>query len=552
MEKVKDLYEFAEELREKVDIVEYISQYVKLKKRGKNYMGLCPFHPDKNPSFSVSREKGLFHCFGCGVGGNIYHFIMKIEGVDFVKAVEILAKWAGVEIPKYKVSKEKREIFNLHEIFTSYFEKLLHENKEAMNYLKKRGLKEEVISKFRLGYAPEDISFFLKEKKIKPEIFKKTGLYPFSHFRGRLIFPIFDTVGRVIGFSGRTLKDEEPKYINSGESVFKKREALYGIFQAKDSILKNREVVLVEGYMDVIMLHQNGIENSVSSMGTSFTIDQGRILKRFADRIYICFDPDTGGIAGTKRALDIAETLNFDVRIVKIPENLDPDEYVLKNGKESFFELLKDAPDVVTFLWSEAEKLHKNDESAVPLVKDLIEIAKRIRDEAKRFEVIRKIAERTKFPEDIILNEIKRGKKKKKRDESILEQKDLLEREFLSAIVKNEEFFSIIKDEIDENYFFTERYRNLYRKITSNLTKDVLEEDSIYREMILEDNEISEEVFFDIFRRFKLRYLMRVKEKIIKEIDEIDKEDEERFNYLKLKLFEIEKEIKSFLHKKEV
>jgi len=421
-----------------------------------------------------------------------------------------------------------------------------------MNYLKKRGLKEEIISKFRLGYAPEDIFSFLKEKSIKPELFKRTGLYPFSHFKGRLIFPIFDSVGRIIGFSGRTLKDEEPKYINSGELVFKKRGALYGIFQAKDSILKKREVILVEGYMDVIMLHQNGIENTVSSMGTSFTIDQGRILKRFADRIYICFDPDIGGISGTKRALDIAETLNFNVRIVEIPGNLDPDEYVLKNGKESFFELLKDAPDVVTFLWSEAEKAHKNDESSVPLVKDLIEIAKRIKDQTKRFEVIRKIAERTKFPEDIILNEIKRVKKRKKKEETILEQKDLLEREFLSAIVKNEKFFSIIKDEIDESYFFTERYRELYKKISSNLTKGVLEEDSTYREMFLEDNEVSEEVFFDIFRRFKLRYLMRAKEEIIKEINELSEEDRDRFDYLKLKLFELEKEIKSFLHKKEV
>ena len=552
MDKVKDLYEFAEELREKVDIVEYISQYVKLKKRGKNYMGLCPFHPDKNPSFSVSREKGLFHCFGCGVGGNIYHFIMKIEGVDFIKAVEILAKWAGIEIPRYKISKEKGEIYNLHEIFTSFFEKLLYKTQEAINYLKNRGLKEEIISKFRLGYAPEDISFFLKEKAIKPELFKKTGLYPFSHFAGRLIFPIFDTVGRVIGFSGRTLKDEEPKYINSSESVFKKREALYGIFQAKDSILKKREVILVEGYMDVIMLHQNGIENTVSSMGTSFTMDQGKILKRFADRIYICFDPDIGGISGTKRALDIAETLNFDVRIVEIPGNFDPDEFVFKNGKESFFNLLTNAPDVITFLWNEAEKMHKNEESFVPLVKDLIEIEKRIKDQTKRFEIIRKISERTKFPEDIILNEIKRRRKKRRKGETVLEQKDLLEKEFLSAIVKNERFFSIIKDEIDENYFFTERYRELYKKINSNLTKDVLEEDSIYREILLKDSEISEEVFFDIFRRFKLRYLMRVKEEIIKEINKIDKEDEDRFDYLKLKLFEIEKEIKSFLHKKEV
>jgi len=182
----------------------------------------------------------------------------------------------------------------------------------------------------------------------------------------------------------------------------------------------------------------------------------------------------------------------------------------------------------------------------------LIEIVKRIKDQTKRFEIIRKISERTKFPEDIILNEIKRRRKKRRKGETVLEQKDLLEKEFLSAIVKNERFFSIIKDEIDENYFFTERYRELYKKINSNLTKDVLEEDSIYREILLKDSEISEEVFFDIFRRFKLRYLMRVKEEIIKEINKIDKEDKDRFDYLKLKLFEIEKEIKSFLHKKEV
>lgn len=552
MDRVKDLFEFAEELREKADIVEYISQYVKLRKRGKNYVGLCPFHPDKNPSFSVSREKGLFHCFGCGAGGNIYHFIMKMEGVDFVKAVEILAKWAGVEVPKYKVSRERQEIFKIHDMFTSFFESLLPEEKEVVNYLRKRGLKDETISRFRLGYAPKDISHFLKEIKISPEIFKKSGLYPYSHFAERLIFPIFDSVGRIIGFSGRTLKDEEPKYINSGETVFKKRHSLYGIFQAKDSILEKKEVVLVEGYMDVIMLHQNGIKNIVSSMGTSFTIEQGRILKRFADRIYICFDPDTGGISGTKKALDIAESLNFDVRIVRIPEGLDPDEFVLKNGSESFYDLMKNAPDVITFLWKDAEKIHGEEESNVPLVRDLTEIVRRVKDQTKRFELIRKISERTGFPEDIILNEIKRKKGRKRKEEIILEQKDLLEREFLLSIVKNKNFFSIIKDEINEDYFFTPRYKELYKKIFSGISRDVLEEDPIYREFMLEGTEITEEVFYDIFGRFKLRYLKKLKEEIIREINKLDKSNEEKLDYLKLKLIEVEDKIRKFTYKKEV
>jgi DNA primase len=545
---MKNLIDFAEELREKVDIVEFLSQYLAIKRRGKNYVALCPFHPDKNPSLNISREKGLFHCFGCGAGGTIYHFVMKIENVNFERAVEIVANWAKVEIPQFDYVKKNDWIYKFHEEIADYFKENLFKNENLLNYLKNRGIEKEGIEKFKIGYAPPNIDDFLKEKNIDEKKLKETGISPYRNFSKRLIFPIRSISGKIVGFSGRALEGEEPKYINSQEVIFKKGENLYGLYEGKEEILKTKEVVLVEGYIDVILLHINGIKNVVSSMGTSFTEEQGKILKRFADRLYISFDPDTGGIEGTKRALEISEKYNFEIKIIIIPQNLDPDEYLLKFGKESFISLMKNSYDAITFLWNESENKHKNDETVVPLTKDLLEIAKRIKDPTKRFEIIKKISERTHFPEEVLLEEIK--EKKTKREEIIKEQENILEKEFLIYIIKNKEYFDLIKDEINENYFQTIKFRELFIKLKYS-SEFILMEDNLYRELALSNFELGpKEHFFDIMKRLKFIYLQNLKKELLINLEKAEKEKKvDLIDYLKLKLIEIEKEIKNLRYK---
>lgn len=545
---MKNIFDFAEDLREKIDIVEFLSQYLTIKKRGKNYVALCPFHPDKNPSLNISRDKGLFHCFGCGAGGTIYHFVMKMENVNFERAVEIVANWAHVEIPSFDYSKKDDWIYSVHENLANFFKENLLKNEKLLNYLYNRGLDLNSIEKFSLGYAPQELSDFSKKENISENKLKETGIYPYRNFSKRLIFPIRNISGKIVGFSGRALEVEEPKYINSLESIFKKGEILYGLYENKDEILRTKEVILVEGYMDVIILSIKGINNAVSSMGTSFTEEQGRILKRFADKLYISFDPDIGGIEGTKRALEIGEKFNFEVKIIEIPENMDPDEYVLKYGKEEFLNLIKKSLDVIKFLWNDAEKKHKDDETLVPLVKDLLEIAKRIKDPTKRFEILKKISERTHFPETVLLEELK--EKKTKRVEIIEEQENILEREFLTYIVKNKEFFDLIKDEINENYLLTKKYRELFLKI-KNSSEFILMEDNLYRELLFSESEIGpKEHFFDIIKRLKFIYLQNLKKELLINLEKAEKvKKDELIDYYKLKLIEIEKEIKSLRYK---
>jgi DNA primase len=283
-------------------------------------------------------------------------------------------------------------------------------------------------------------------------------------------------------------------------------------------------------------------------MGTSFTEDQAKILKRFSDRVIISFDPDIGGIEGTKRALEIAEKYNFEIKILSLPENLDPDEYIIKYGKENLINLIKNSDDVLTFLWKEAEKKHKDDDTQVPLLKDLVEIAKKIKDPAKRFEFIKKISERTKFPEMVIFDEMK--EKKKKIKEEIFEQENILEKEFLLYIIKNPELIEEIKKEIDENYFVTKKYRDLFIKII-NESEKVLIEDPLYRELTLTEKELGpKENFYDMLKRIKISYLLNLKKELLIYLEKAEKNNEkDMVDYYQLKLIEIEKNIKNLLYK---
>jgi len=360
--------EILDEIRNRLEIVELISEYVSLKPSGKGYKGLCPFHQEKTPSFMVDSERQIFHCFGCGEGGNIFTFIMKMEKVKFPEAVKILADKAGIALPTFenqniKIAPDRELIFRLNEIAADYYHKNLFsaQGKSAQQYLLKRNFTKEIIKKFQLGYALpgyEHLMSILLAKKIPLSDLFKAGLVVKSsksgktmdYFRNRIIFPIFNLQGNIIAFGGRVLDDKLPKYINSPETaVYSKAKHLYGLFQAKKSIRQKNQVIIVEGYTDVLMAHQYGFENVVASLGTALTSQQIDLVKRYADEVLVAFDSDTAGKIATLRSLNMIKKAVRKVRIISLPLDSDPADVLLKEGKNYFSNLLDKALPLIDY-----------------------------------------------------------------------------------------------------------------------------------------------------------------------------------------------------------
>lgn len=350
------------QIRDRIDIVALVSEYVKLKRSGSSYLGLCPFHNEKTPSFTVSQEKGLFHCFGCGAGGDIFTFVMKKEGLTYPEAVRFLANKAGITLDESrenkKENKEKERLYEINHDIAMYFYKNLLTEKRPQAYLVKRGLKSNILNKFLLGYAKDSrddlLNYCLEKDYLLDDLLKlglisrgRTGTY-YDKFRDRLIFPIINQYGKVIGFGGRAIGDAMPKYLNSPENpIFQKRYNLYGLNTFKKQ--KKREAILVEGYMDVISLNNHGIETGLASLGTSLTSDQAKLLKRYADDIYICYDGDSAGQAATKRAIDIFAEEGISPKIISLKDNLDPDEFIKKYGRDEFLKEMEGALDIYNY-----------------------------------------------------------------------------------------------------------------------------------------------------------------------------------------------------------
>lgn len=357
--------EILEKVKEENDIVEIISEVVKLKKSGRNFSGLCPFHNEKTPSFSVSQEKQIYKCFGCGESGNVITFVMKNKNLPFLDAVKYLADKANIMLEENKnispVTRKKEMLYKVNVEAARYFYSNLRLNKKAKNYFFNRGISEDTIRKFGLGYSNDSwnsLLFHLRKKGFKDEILLQAGLIlkseksgnNYDRFRNRVMFPVFDYKGRVIGFGGRVLDDSKPKYLNSPETlVFQKGTNLYGLNFAIKSNMKERYFIIVEGYMDLISLHQQGITNVVASLGTALTINQARLLKRYADKVIISYDADAAGQNATIRGLEILRDAGFDVRVLNIPKGKDPDEYIRTNGKESFMNLINKAEGLIDY-----------------------------------------------------------------------------------------------------------------------------------------------------------------------------------------------------------
>ena len=379
-----------EEIISRNDIVDVISQYVTLKRSGRNFLGLCPFHKEKTPSFSVSPDKQIFHCFGCGVGGNVVHFVSKIENLNFKECLEMLADKAGMALPTSNVEVDskkqqlKEKVYKINEEVANFYHETLYMPiaKPAQEYVKKRKLDNRTLKNFKIGYAPNgnNLYKFLKEKGFEEEeilastLVKKYNNGYVDTFRNRLMFPIMDIKNRVIAFGGRVLDSSLPKYINSPDTVvYNKGRNLYGLNVAKNA--KTDNVIMVEGYMDCISLHQRGIPNAVASLGTALTEAQGRLLRKYFEKVVISYDSDGAGQAATLRGLEILKNIGCDVRILQMEGAKDPDEYVIKYGSGRFGLLVENAISLVEF---KAKMLKKkfNLENVNDKIKFLKEIAK--------------------------------------------------------------------------------------------------------------------------------------------------------------------------------
>jgi DNA primase len=362
-----------QEILARIDIIDIIGGFVKLKRRGANYLGLCPFHNEKTPSFTVSPSKEIYKCFGCGRSGNSISFIMEHEKYSYVEALKWLANKYGIEIEETFATDEQRQqmlaadsLYIINSFAQQFFSRQLFETEEGqdigLSYLKERGFREEIIKKFQLGYSPEQRDAFARDaiaRQYNPELLLKTGLVVIrndqlqDNYRGRVIFPVHNHSGKVLGFGARILKsnDKAPKYINTPENeIYVKSKILYGSYFARQSIDKADECLLVEGYTDVISLHQAGIENVVASGGTSLTADQLRLIKKYTNNLTIVYDGDAAGVKAALRGLDMALEEGLNVKLVLIPDNEDPDSYVNKVGATAFKEFVqKNKKDVILF-----------------------------------------------------------------------------------------------------------------------------------------------------------------------------------------------------------
>jgi len=417
------------EIKNTADIVDVVSDAVLLKKAGRNYVGLCPFHVEKTPSFTVSPEKQIFYCFGCGAGGNIFSFLMKKEGLSFPEAARLLAKRCGIEIPTSQISPEqKRRITEREKLLEAnkqamgYYRQFLLDpssGKKAMEYLENRGLTHEIINRFHLGYAPagwDHLVNFISKKGISCAFGEKAGLIAprkskggfYDRFRDRIIFPIFNISNQVIGFGGRVLDDSLPKYLNSPETpVFNKSKSLYGFALAKTTCRERQTVYIVEGYFDVLALHQHGILNSVATLGTSLTREHIQHLRGFigeAGRVILVFDSDDAGVKAARRSVELLEQGFVDAKILVLDAGYDPDSYIFKFGSESFLARAGDALNTMSFLIDSAVKKHGfSNEGKIRIVSDLKESLSSIHDGVARAVYIKELSECTGIDEQTIL-----------------------------------------------------------------------------------------------------------------------------------------------------
>jgi len=477
-----------EEIKSRIDIVDFISDYVQLKKSGQNYKGLCPFHSEKTPSFMVNQAKQIFHCFGCGIGGDVISFLMKHDNLSFNEATRYIAKKAGIEItePRFdKGTSERREkILHIQSEAMKFFIRNLKSSESAQTYLKNRGVNETSIDSFHIGYATNEwdaLFKYLKNRGYTDSLIKDAGLAVASAsggeksyrdvFRGRIIFPIFNLHNDVIAFGGRVMDDSMPKYLNSPETeIFKKGDTLFAINSSKDEIRKKGYAIIVEGYLDAIVCRQYGFKNTVAPLGTALTLRQLHRLKLLAKKVVLVFDGDEAGISAARRSLSIVCESDFRARILLLPEGEDPDSFLRKNGSQPFKKMLSDTVSMIEFL------LNTSVEDRIDNVREALGMIAVVKDLIIADEMLGELADRSRINESVLRSELKKIKRKPglhtaKGFEPVRKTLDREEYLLLSAIITFPEKADNVIPKLDIEDLKDETIRSIFKKIKTSVDK---------------------------------------------------------------------------------
>lgn len=557
-----------QKVKEQNDIVEVISDTVRLKKSGRNYMGLCPFHHEKSPSFSVAVDKQIYKCFGCGEAGNVITFVMKNRNLIFVDAVKFLADRVNIPITynndKNKIYKDPNEkLYKINVDAARFFFKNMKTSNIAKNYFLSRGIEDSTIKRFGLGYSMDSWNSLLRylgnmgytelDMVSAGLIIKSEKGNYYDRFRNRIIFPVFDYMGKVIGFGGRVLDDSKPKYLNSPETnIFKKGINLYGLNFANKTNME-REIIMVEGYMDCISLHQYGITNVVASLGTALTEGHAKLLKRYADKIIISYDADLAGQNATLRGVQVLKNHNFDVRVLKVPQGKDPDEYIRSNGKEAFLKLSNEALPIIEYrLKSLREKANFNNGEEIALyAKNAAAIVWELNPVEKDI-YIKKISGETGIKEQSIYDLLNQEIQKnliQSQNMNIMDnfgQKLYLEpayikaeRSLLKLMLDESEVFNYVISLITEEDFILNSHKKLY-KLIFEYVQDENESSVSHIEVKCDDIESSKEwvIVCELDLMYQKSDCKRLVNDYVKEIKKFKLEESKKQVMNKIKQYE--------------
>lgn len=584
-----------QQIIESNDIVDVIEEFLPLKKNGTNYKTNCPFHKEKTPSFVVSKDKQIYHCFGCGKSGDSITFLMEYKNWTFVESVEYLAKRVNISLDDIKNSKEaiqrnilQKRLYGINREAALFFYKNLSVNETALKYLQKRNIDQNIIKKFGIGYTVnqwDNLLIYLKKKGYKEEEILKTGLIIhnenknryYDRFRNRVMFPIFDIRKNIIGFGGRVLDDSLPKYLNSPDSlVFNKGYNLYGLNIAKENV-KDKSFFLVEGYMDVIKMHVHDFDTAVAALGTSLTDNQIKLLKRYSDKFYICFDSDKAGLNASLRALNMFKKNNLDSKVIIIKDAKDPDEFLSKFGKTKFEMLAKEALDYYDFL----EFYYKEEfdlSNKVNYINKFYDNLVNVKSDIEKELIIEKLSFKVGVSKESLMNEFRRNYNKKSTGVSTVEKKTIKplniekssmrvshEEELLKLILKENNLAlllnQIVSDEDFKEYDCIELFKSLYhsklnhQEITKEYVNKLILElgstkpdsfkfdtDNIFADIDLDENSIKA-MFYDCYKRFRIKYLEQLRTNKNKDLVKINDEaiQREKMN----EIIKLAKKIKS-------
>ena len=536
-----------ENVRETADIHDIVSEYVNLKKRGRNFFGLCPFHDEKTPSFSINVDKQIYKCFGCGKGGGTINFIMDLERLDFVDAVKFLGNKYNIEVEIQHNSKSSNDIFNqiykMNEIANEFFTTNI--NDAVKNVLFERNVSEESINTFKIGLSPnnyDQLLTIIRKEKFNAEALKKSGLFVetdkgyIDRFRNRIMFPIFNQFDKIIGFSGRLINknDKTAKFMNSPETpVYNKSKTLYGMNLNKNNIIDCKSVIIVEGYLDLIQLNQAGFNNVLAVCGTAFTDQHAAAISRLCKNIFLAYDGDKAGKDAAIRAGYIILKNNMNPKIVPLPDNLDPDDWIQQKGKEPFEDAIQNSESVLSFQYNLESAFFQSDQDRIDFVNKIIDELLKIENPLKFESCIKELSEVTNFNIDTIMKtvkliEAKKNRFKKNVPEIKQETKKIepekiseIEKEFINfCFAKDFKLRKLIKKNLDVKWLESIQIKEIYNKIYIHLsseemvipevvTQELLDENlrNLMSALTIKDMEPSRNIIKDCLSRIEKKYL---------------------------------------------